>query len=81
MKYPVTNVKKEMHTTRFQVMRLSQLAITYSTYLFAKLIAVDGISCDSRPSPCGDNKDASFRCLKNSAIDSQDFFMYNLSLN
>ena len=39
-------------------MQLLQLAITSSTYLFDALIAVDGISCDSRPSTCGDNKDA-----------------------
>ena len=35
-----------------------QLAITSSTYLFARLIAVGGTSCDSGLSTCADNKDA-----------------------
>ena len=44
--------------------------LTSSTDLFATLITVDGISCDSRPSICGDNKNVlklSLKYSKNSA--------------
>ena len=65
MKYSLANMKKEMHTTQFRLMQLSQqLTITSSTYLFATLITVDGISCDSRPSTCGDNKNVLKLSLK-----------------
>ena len=49
-----------MHMTHLQLMQLLQLAIAS---LFAALIAVDGISCDSGPSvhgktTCGNDEDA-----------------------